>query len=287
MIKAFFKCVLSLVAPLYFTLSLSLCFGHCLAYGQVIPSKQVRAEDTSLSKKREKKAPNSTSQKGTDSQKVRQREAQVIGPKKFIESEQIVDKETLWEQDGLRVDLAYHQTTVSGLNQSPNGIISGVHIGIATYLDSQWSLDSSFRYGVGSEGLSGLNFSGLLSTLFHWHGLGLGLGIGVVGVEERSSNRPNLHEQLSNQVVASFTQADTTPVLSKCVGFGPLAALNAVYRLPITSVFGLKAGTQIDIARIACALDTERVEPDTARPIVIKQYWDRWSWSFFGGLTWR
>ena len=63
--------------------------------------------------------------------------------------------------------------------------------------------------------------------------------------------------------------------------------LNLLYRLPISQIFGLKLGLQIDRARIACEQDTDRVEPDTAQGIVIRQYWDRWSWSWYGALTWR
>ena len=52
-------------------------------------------------------------------------------------------------------------------------------------------------------------------------------------------------------------------------------------------MFAFKVGAQVDLARLACEQDTDRVEPDSAQGIVIRQYWDRWSWSLFGGLSWR
>lgn len=210
-----------------------------------------------------------------------------IEPKEFVESEQIISTSELWKEEGLRVDLAYFESKVSGLYSSPNGLIQGVQIGLGTRIDQQWSLAGTLRYGVGSEGLSGLNFSGLLSTVFHWYGIGLGLGIGLIGVEERFNARADQHQVLASEIVASYTQAEHHPLLSRCVGFGPMTALTALYRLPITTVFGLKVGVNIDLARLACEQSTDRVEPDTAESIVIRQYWDRWSWSFFGGLTWR
>ena len=226
----------------------------------------------------------------TQEQKQRagsQEQKQTNEPKVFVESEQIVETSKLWQDDGLRVDLGYFENTIYGLSGSPDGLIKGAHIGLGTRLDHQWSLAGTLRYGVGSEGLSGLNFSGLLSTLFHWYGLGIGLGIGVIGVEERVSARADLHQRLASEIVASYTEANNQRLLSRCVGFGPMAAFTTLYRIPITTVFGLKLGAQIDLARLTCEQTTDRVEPDTAEAIVIRQYWDRWSWSFFGGLTWR
>ena len=205
----------------------------------------------------------------------------------FVESEQILSNTELWQGDGLRVDLAYVQAEVTGLNGSPNGLIQGIQIGIGTRLDPQWSLSGSLRYGVGREGLSGLNFSGLLSSIFHWHGLGLGLGIGVVGIDERPNARQEAYPTLSSEIVSSYTLPQANPPISRCSGFGPLMGLNLLYRLPISQIFGLKLGIQIDRARIACEQDTDRVEPDTAQGIVIRQYWDHWSWSWYGALTWR
>ena len=66
-----------------------------------------------------------------------------------------------------------------------------------------------------------------------------------------------------------------------------MVALSTLYRFPITTVFAIKLGTQLDLAQLACEQDTDRIEPDTAQSIVIRQYWDRWSWSMFGGLSWR
>ncbi len=205
----------------------------------------------------------------------------------FVESEQILSTDQLWKSPGLRVDLAYVESYVTGLKGSPSGLIQGVHIGVGARLDPQWSLAGSLRYGVGSEELNGLNFSGLLSSVFHWHGLGLGLGVGAVGVDERRNARTDSYPSLSNDIVASYTLSKASPPISRCSGFGPLVALNALYRLPISQVFGLKLGIQLDRSRIACEQDTDRVEADTAQGIVIKQYWDRWSWSWYGALSWR
>ena len=206
---------------------------------------------------------------------------------KFVESEQILSNTQLWQSQGLRVDLAYVDAQVTGLNGSPSGLIQGIQIGIGARLDTTWSLAGSLRYGVGREALSGLNFSGLLSSLFHWHGLGLGLGIGAVGIDERPNARQESYLNLSNDIVSSYTLSQAEPPISRCSGFGPLVGISLLYRLPISQVFGLKFGAQIDRARIACQQDTYRLEPDTAQGIVIRQYWDRWSWSWYGALTWR
>ena len=143
------------------------------------------------------------------------------------------------------------------------------------------------RYGIGKSGLGGLNFSGSISPTYHTYGFGLGLGVGVIGVDEPSEMRRDPFPELNNEVVASYTLPKDSATLSSCSGFGPMVLLNTLYRFPVTTVFAFKVGAQIDLARLACEQDTDRVEPDSARGIVIRQYWDRWSWSLFGGLSWR
>ena len=208
-------------------------------------------------------------------------------PQDFIESEQILSTNDLWKQDGLRVDLAYYDATVSGFAERPSGLIQGIHIGVGTRLDESWSLDGVLRYGLGKSGLGGLNFSGSISPTYHIYGFGLGLGVGVIGVDEQSEMRRDPYPELNNEVVASYTLPKDSATLSSCSGFGPMVLLNALYRFPVTTVFAFKVGAQIDLARLACEQDTDRVEPDSAQGIVIRQYWDRWSWSLFGGLSWR
>lgn len=187
----------------------------------------------------------------------------------------------------MRVDLAYIETRVQGLNPSPSGLIQGIQIGLGTRLDSTWSLSTALVYGVGSEGLSGLNFSGHLSAIYHWYGVGFGLEVGLVGVDEREGARSERYPGLANEIVDSYTLTDSTAPLSYCSGFGPLTGLTLLYRLPLSTVFGLKLGTRLNRARLSCEQETDRVEPDQAQAIMIRQYWDRWSWSLFGGLTWR
>ena len=208
-------------------------------------------------------------------------------PQTFVESEQLLSDRESWELSGLRVDLGSYQEFITGRSPAPSGSIKGVHIGVGARLDEEWSLSGALRYGVGSEGLGGLNFSGMVSGMYHRYGFGLGLGLGVIGVEEQPDTRPDPSPELANEIVASYTLPESSLPLSRCVGFGPLAALTALYRLPITSIFGLKIGAQVNLARLTCEQSTDRVEPDTAQGIVIRQYWDRWGWSLFGGLSWR
>ena len=205
----------------------------------------------------------------------------------FVESEQLLDHHALWRQDGFRVDLSYYSETINGFGEAPSGSTQGVHIGLGARLDEDWSISGTLRYGVGAEELSGLNFSGTLSTLYHLSDFALGFGLGVIGVEELEGARADKRPQLINEIVASYTLSESSEPISRCVGFGPLGAFNAIYRLPISKIFGLKVGVQLSLARLGCERDTDRVEPDTAKGIVIRQYWSRWAWSVFGGLSWR
>ena len=177
--------------------------------------------------------------------------------------------------------------TYTGIESAPSSSIEGVQVGVGARLDPMWSVESALRYGGGSGERSGLAFSGLLSAIYHYRHLGVGLGVGVAGISELRDARLDPYGDLMSEVVASYTVASDRPPLSQCVGFGPLIGATLEYRFPLTSIMTLHIAARADRSRVACELSTDRVEPDSARGIVLRQYWEGWSWSWMGGLSWR
>ena len=210
-----------------------------------------------------------------------------VDPQLFQESQEVFTDDEQWARSGFRLGLGYYQSTLSGFGASPSGIIDGVEIDVGARLDSAWSLSGALRYGVGSEELSGLIFSGMLTSAWHWGGLSLGVGVGVRGYIEQREARPNPHLSLMTDVIAPYTLSEDLAPLTRCVGFGPLSGLSLKYHFPISQITALTLGARVDASRVGCELETDRVEPDTAQGIYLRQYWTSWSWSWVGGFTWR
>ena len=210
-----------------------------------------------------------------------------VRPPFFTESDLILSDGARWRSAGFRLGLGYYQSVMRGLGSTPSGEVNGVEIGLSARLDPDWSIDGEVRYGLGGGGLGGLVFSGMLSGAWHWFNLSAALGVGVAGHIEQSESRPDPYPVLMNEVVASYTLPERQPPLAQCVGFGPMTGLKISYHLPISQITAVHIGIRADLARVTCEQDTERVEPDTAQGIVIRQYWTRWSWSWVGGVAWR
>ena len=208
-------------------------------------------------------------------------------PQSFKESEQILSDTERWRSPGFRLGLAYHESVISGLDTTPSGEIRGVQIHLGARLEREWSIDGDLRYGVGRGALGGLIFSGMLSGAWHWLDLSVALGVGVAGYAEQADVRVNHYAMLMNEVVASYTLPQKSPPLAQCVGFGPMTGFKLSYQLPLTQITALQLGARVDLARVGCEQDTERVEPDTAQGIVLRQYWTSWSWSWLAGIAWR
>ena len=79
----------------------------------------------------------------------------------------------------------------------------------------------------------------------------------------------------------------TAPPLPQCTGFGPAGELKLAYWLKLSELTALGIGILGEYQRVGCEAPTRRVEPDTAKAIVRRQWWTHQGWSVFGGFSWR
>lgn len=206
---------------------------------------------------------------------------------RFRESGEELDKNELWQSKGFRLDVGYFRGQHKGFSSAPSGTIQGVRFGLSTRFDERWSLMGALRYGGASDQLNGFVYSIATGPGIHWNWFTFGLIAGVTGLSEQPGARSSGDlERLSN-LVSSYTLPEDGDPISACTGFGPLVGAVLHARYPLGAIFAVKLGARIELTRLTCELDTERVEPDTAEALTIRQLWSGWRWSMYGGLAWR
>lgn len=213
--------------------------------------------------------------------------APALQPSYFKESVQQMSVDEQWATSGFRLSLSYLYGGREGIAVKPGGSIKGVYIGIGARLDADWSVDGGLSYALISGDQSGLAFSGQLGPALHWGWASLGFYVGVMGLNEQRQSRPENHPSLSTEVVASYTLPDTAAPLSACVGFGPMSGISLQVDYPLGETSAVHLGARASVYRLGCEQNTERVEPDTAEAIVLRQYWRGVDWGMMGGFSWR
>ena len=156
-------------------------------------------------------------------------------------------------------------------------------------LDERWSLMGSFQYlyATGTGGMRGLRYAGTIEPTWHaTEHLSLGVGIGFGGLVEPSSSRPNPDPQPS-------TSMPRTPSLMRgrrcqiCDGVGVTGLLRAEWLVVLGPRSSTGVALETDGQWTACVDDTGTVEPDTATPIVRRQWWPHLGGSLAWVILWR
>jgi hypothetical protein len=194
-----------------------------------------------------------------------------------------------WEQPGFRLQLGLGYGRMIGLNGPPSGRLIGPILRVGTRLDTHWSIMGSLQYLAATEtgGLSGLRFAGTVEPTWHFsRRLSLALGIGFGGLVEGRTLRPD-PEPAPGTLEASYTFPDAKQPLSSCTGTGVTGLVHVDWMGVIgsrtSSGFALEGFTQWT----GCVADTNRVEPDTAQPIVRRQWWPHAGVTLAWLVAWR
>jgi hypothetical protein len=136
-------------------------------------------------------------------------------------------------------------------------------------------------------GLDGLRFAGTLDPTWHaTRHLSIAVGIGFGGIVEGSTGRPDV-DPLPGTLSASYTLPAGSPPLPSCSGVGAAG----LTRLGWSAVLGPRSAMTFDLEAIGqwtgCVQDTGRVEPDTGKAIVRRQWWPHVGATAGWGITWR
>jgi len=195
----------------------------------------------------------------------------------------------VWKKPGFRFGLGMVYGRLLGIHGPPNGQLIGPTIRMGIRLDDDWSLMGSFQYlyATGTGGLRGLRYAGTIEPTWHATGhLNLGVGIGFAGLVGPSSNRPNPDPQPST-LDTSYTFPDARTPLPSCNGVGVTGLVRAEWLV----VLGPRSSTGLALEGngqwTGCVDDTGRLEPDTASPIVRRQWWPHFVGSLAWAIVWR
>ncbi len=207
---------------------------------------------------------------------------------KFVVSLPTVEDEAAWQTPGFRLELGYGYGGLWGGATAPDGDSHAALIRPGVRLDGPWSLYTSLAYAVATGGLSGAQYAVTVEPVFHLSdAVRLGAGVGFGGIVEVPGARQEPNATLRDGLVANQTMSSEDPPLPGCVGAGPvaLARLEWWTVLGPLSSFGLsfEGGWQ----RTGCESDTGRVEPDTGKAIVRRQWWSHQSWRTSILVGWR
>ena len=199
----------------------------------------------------------------------------------------MADKEA-WRTPGFRLHLGYGYGQLIGLDGTPDAITHIIVLRAGVRLDEDWSLLMSLTYAIASEGVSGLRFSGTLDPTWH---LGdhffIAAGAGLAGIVEVNLARSDSDAGFQDELVASYTYTDRTPLVSSCSGMGVAALLRTGATLVIGPLASTELALQVDGQWIGCEVDSGRVEPDTALAIVRRQWWPHLGANLAWTVAWR
>lgn len=195
-----------------------------------------------------------------------------------------------WLRPGFRLQLGLAYGRLVGLDGAPDGRLVGPLLRAGLRLDESWSLLGSFEYLAASAdgGLSGLRYAGTIEPTFHaTPNLSVALGIGFGGiVEGRNTGRVNPDPQ-PGTLESSYTFPDARTPLPSCDGVG----VTGIAHVDWMFVLGPRSSTGLSLEALGqwtgCESSTGRVEPDTARPIVRRQFWPHLGVTLAWLVAWR
>lgn len=198
-----------------------------------------------------------------------------------------------WKKPGFRFGLGMVYGRLFGIDGPPNAQLIGPTVRVGIRLDESWSLMGSFQYlyATGTGGLQGLRYAGTIEPTWHaTQHLSLGMGIGFGGLVETTSSRPNPDPQTLD---ASYTFPDARTPLPACRGVGVTGLLRAEWLFVLGPRASMGVALEADGQWTACvdqAVNPDgslSVEPDTAAPIVRRQWWPHLGGSLAWVTLWR
>jgi hypothetical protein len=194
-----------------------------------------------------------------------------------------------WRKLGFRLMLGAVFGQFLGLGGAPSGRVIGPIIRLGVRLDERWSLLGTFQYlyAAANKGLSGIRYSGTVEPTWHvTDHLSVAVGLGFGGIVEGDRNRTD-PEPLPSTLDTSYTFPNAHNPLPSCSGTGVAALVRGDYLFVLGPRSSTGAGLEFDGQWTGCVDDTHRVEPDTATPIVRRQWWPHFGASISWMFAWR
>ena len=194
-----------------------------------------------------------------------------------------------WKKPGFRFGLGVVYGRLYGIGGPPNGQLIGPAIRLGVRLDEAWSLMGSLQYlyATGTGGMKGLRFAGTIEPTWHaTEHLSLAIGLGFGGIIEPGGSGPNPDPQPST-LDTSYTFPDAHTPLPSCNGVGVTGLLRAEWLVVLGPRSSTGLAVQSDGQWTGCVDNTGRVEPDTATPIVRRQWWPHLGGSLTWEILWR
>jgi hypothetical protein len=194
-----------------------------------------------------------------------------------------------WQKVGFRLGLGLAYGEFKGLGGAPSGRLLGVQLHVGLRLDPSWSIMSTFQYARVSTpgGLSGLRFAGTIDPTWHvLPNLALAIGVGFGGIVEGRTSRMDV-DPLPSTLDTSYTFPDAKTPLPSCSGVGAAGLARGDWMIVLGAKLAMNVSVEILGQYTSCVATTGRVDPDTAEPIVRRQYWPHAGATLSWGLTWR
>lgn len=192
-----------------------------------------------------------------------------------------------WQRPGFRLQLGLAYGQMVGLDGAPGGYVVGPVLRVGARLDRDWSLLGSFRYQLARDELSGLRYAAVVEPTWHLaRSWSLSMGVGVGGIVEGRTGRAD-PEPLGSSLETSYTFPDAGTPVPSCKGSG----VAGLARLGWARVLGARTTTAVGVELFGqwteCEDDSGRVEPDTAEPIVRRQFWPHVGVGIDWVVAWR
>lgn len=195
-----------------------------------------------------------------------------------------------WLDPGFRLQLGAGYGLLLGVGGPPDGRMLGAVIRAGPRLDDDWSLFASFHYASVSEtgGLSGLRFAGTIDPTWHvGEHLQLAIGFGFGGLVEGYTGRPDPDAEQRTALNDSYTWPDAKRPLPRCNGVGAAGLLRASWMIVLGPISSTGVAAELQGQWTGCVDDLGHVEPDTARPIVRRQWWPHIGGTLSWMVAWR
>ena len=186
------------------------------------------------------------------------------------------DDRSAWKGSGFRMQLGLAYGQIEGLFGAPSGSLTAAILRVGARLDVDWSILGSFQYGAVSEvgGLNGLRFAVTLDP--SWHAterIELAVGVGFGGLFEGRTGRAEPDAALRKSLVDSYTLPNARTPIPTCRGIGATSLARASWTLVMSPLASVGLAVELDGQWTGCVDSVGQVEPDTAQPIVRRQWW--------------
>jgi hypothetical protein len=195
----------------------------------------------------------------------------------------------LWRKPGFRFGLGLVYGRLYGVGGPPDANLIGPTIRLGVRLDEAWSLMGSLQYlyGLKSGKMNGLRFAGTIEPTWHaTRHLSLAIGLGFAGLVEPSTLRPD-PDPKGSTLDSSYTFPSARTPLPSCTGVGAAGLLRGQWLMVMGPRMSTGLALQFDGQWTGCVDDTGRVEPDSATPIVRRQWWPHLGGSLTWEIQWR